>query len=95
MSTETLYVLLPEMILAAAATLIYVGGVFVKARGAWAGLALAAILFAGWTLHGQYEQFFALDESAIEDAFQAAPSVTIATPLAVDEFGHFVRGWFC
>jgi NADH-quinone oxidoreductase subunit N len=91
-SSETLYVLMPEIVLVIAATLIFIGGVFVTGRGVWAAIALVSILIAGWMLHGQYEHFFSLDEGAIDEALQPSLIVPIADPLAVDQFSHFVRG---
>jgi len=83
---------MPEMVLVIAATLIFVGGVFVSGRGVWSAIALASILLAGRMLHGQYDQLFAPDDGAIEEAFQPSLVVPVADPLAVDQFSHFVRG---
>ena len=71
-STETLYCLMPEMTLTIAATLIFVGGVFVSARGLWSPIAIGAILLAGWMLYGQYTRLFWPDspgpiEAAVDD----------------------------
>ena len=91
MSTETLYRLMPEMTLVAAATLIYLGGVFVTARGAWSTIAVVGIVAAGGMLFGQYEQLFQLDMTAIGQALQPALDVPVANPLAVDLFSQYVR----
>ena len=50
MSTETIYLLIPEMLLAAVAVVIYVGGAFTGARSLWNGLALLGILGAAVAL---------------------------------------------
>lgn len=57
-SSRTLYLLLPEILLAAVATSIYIGGAMTKARGIWSwvgagGIAVAAI--ALWRVGGQPE----------------------------------------
>ena len=68
MSTETLYCLLPEMTLVIAATLIFVGGVFVSGRALWSWIAVAAVLIAGWMLYRQYALLFWPDSSPVHTA---------------------------
>ncbi|MGA2798095.1 MAG: NADH-quinone oxidoreductase subunit N, partial [Thermoguttaceae bacterium] len=46
MTTATLYFLLPEIVLIAAAVAIYIAGAFLQTQKAWGWLALAAIVFA-------------------------------------------------
>lgn len=87
MSTETLYCLMPEVVLVAAATLIYIGGVFVPGRRVWSVIATGAILLAGAMLYGQYKHFFWGAGDAVEPAF----TVLVPGPLAVDLFGQYVR----
>ncbi len=72
MSTETIYCLLPEMMLIIAATLIYIGGVFVPGRQVWSGIAIGAVLVSGWTLYGQYTRMFWPDQHPVADAVAAA-----------------------
>lgn len=72
MSNETVYLLLPEIILALAATLIYLGGAFLPARGGWGWLSAGSIAAAAWALNGQ----------ATPDA---ATSI-VSGPIVVDQF---------
>ena len=53
MSSETVYLLMPEMILVVLATLIYLGGAFLPFRSGWSWLAAAAIILAGVALYQQ------------------------------------------
>lgn len=53
MNTETLLLLIPEIILVAAAVAIYVAGAFVDAEKAWAGFAGGAVVLAAAVLWGQ------------------------------------------
>ncbi len=48
LTRETVYLLLPEIILILVATAIYVGGAFSSAREGWAWLAAAGLFLAGW-----------------------------------------------
>ncbi|HEY1602771.1 MAG TPA: NADH-quinone oxidoreductase subunit N [Pirellulales bacterium] len=91
MSTETLYWLLPEMTLVIAATLIYIGGVFVPGRGLYTAIALGGLLLAGWTMYGQYAELVSPDMSTIDEALEPALVIPISDPLAVDMFSQYVR----
>src|SRR2546422_6914254 len=53
MSTNTVYFLLPEIVLVLIATAIYLGGAFSKARDGWTWLAMAGLLLSGVALSGQ------------------------------------------
>ncbi len=82
MSSETVYLLLPELILALMATLVYLGGAFLPSRPGWSWLAAASILLAGVALYQQ----------------GAAPTVQAALatgdaggPIAVDLFSTTLR----
>ena len=58
MTTATLYLLLPEIVLIAAAVAIYLGGAFLPARQMWRWVAGGAILVAAialWCQHGPAE----------------------------------------
>ena len=55
MTTETVYLLLPEIILVLLATSIFVGGTFTSAREGWSWLAAAGLLLAGIALGQQQE----------------------------------------
>jgi NADH-quinone oxidoreductase subunit N len=67
-STETLYCLLPEMTLVIAATLIFIGGVFVSGRMLWSWIAICAVLVAGWVLYRQYAFLFWPEGQPIQTA---------------------------
>lgn len=94
MSIETVYFLLPELILVFSATLIYLGGAFLPARPGWSWLAAAAVVLAGVAL---YEEGVSLQRSAAEQ--QAATTETGASPvteainrpITVDAFAMAVR----
>jgi NADH-quinone oxidoreductase subunit N len=70
------------MILIMAATLIYVGGVFVPGRAIWSGIALGAVLMSGWMLYGQYTQLFWAGGHPVRDAV-AAEVETVESPDTV------------
>jgi NADH-quinone oxidoreductase subunit N len=53
LSNETVALLLPEITLALAATLMYLGGAFLPARRGWGWLAAATLIVAGLELAGQ------------------------------------------
>ena len=53
MSSETIYLLLPEVILALLATLVYLGGAFLPARRGWSWLAAGSILLSAVALYQQ------------------------------------------
>jgi len=54
MTTDTLWRLAPEMMLAGAAVAIYVAGAFVAARGRWAWIAAASVVAVGTVLAVQH-----------------------------------------
>ncbi len=56
MTTATIYFLLPEIVLIAAATFIYIAGVFFRTQKAWSWLALVGIAFAMVCLGGQNDK---------------------------------------
>lgn len=86
MSTETLYCLMPEMVLVIAATLIYVGGVFIAGRTTWSAIALGAVLLAGWMLYGQYTNLFWAGGHPVRDAVAAEVEKIEAPDKAVPEY---------
>jgi NADH-quinone oxidoreductase subunit N len=77
LSIETVSLLLPELTLIALATLIYVAGAFVRARGGWAWAAVVGLLLAAVAL---YQQTPAAIASAL-------PRFESAGPLALDARG--------
>ena len=59
MSTESVWYLLPELLLIAVGTLIYIGGAFVPAHPkAWTGLAVLGLLAAGLCSAVEYETLY-------------------------------------
>ena len=82
MTNETVYFLVPEIILVLAATLIYVGGAFLPARPGWGWLAASAILLASAAL---YEQ------GRSEAGQLALSSRRSSGPLNVDLFSTTLR----
>jgi NADH-quinone oxidoreductase subunit N len=81
-SSETVYLLLPELILALMATLVYLGGAFLPSRPGWSWLAAASILLAGVAL---YEQGSA---PTVQAALATGSS---GGPIAVDLFSTTLR----
>jgi NADH-quinone oxidoreductase subunit N len=78
----TIYLLIPEIVLIAAATLIYVVGAFWRLRAAASLLALVSLVVAGGFLYFQDVQATSPWNVA------AAPA---SGPLAIDLFGHVAR----
>jgi NADH-quinone oxidoreductase subunit N len=90
-STETAYYLLPEFLLIAVATFVYVAGAFVDVRHAWARkawsfVAVGGLIAAGVALWCQYR---GLHWPA--NATGPELSLNVAGPLAVDLFSQYVR----
>ncbi|MGD9720283.1 MAG: NADH-quinone oxidoreductase subunit N [Pirellulales bacterium] len=92
MSSETVRLLLPEMILALSATLVYLAGAFFPARRGWSWLAAAAILVAAIVLAGRGAAAPAAPDAAAPAA--AAPDTAATTTyqsVADDAFSYAVR----
>jgi NADH-quinone oxidoreductase subunit N len=81
-STETLRVLLPETVLVAAASAIYVGGAFSRAKAAWSWLAGAGLLVAACFLWSPADM---VGEDAASEALLAGG------PFQPDGLAMFVR----
>ena len=85
MSTEVLYLLLPELVVALAATAIFVGGAFFPRLAiTWAWCAAAALAIAGALVCSQ-QQGLSL-QTALE-----APSGPLHGPLVIDLLGQTAR----
>ncbi len=82
MSNETVYLLIPEIILVLAATLIYLGGAFLPARAGWSWLAAASILLSGVALFQQGSTPF------VQSALEAG---SLSGPLSIDLFSTTLR----
>lgn len=80
--STTIYLLIPEIVLIAAATLIYMAGAFWRLRAAASWLALVSLVVTGGFLYVQ-------DTQATSPWHVAAASAS--GPLAVDLFGHVAR----
>src|SRR5262245_11871525 len=78
--STTIYLLVPEIGLIAAATIIYVAGAFWRLRAGASWLALAALVVAGGCLYAQ---------DHANSPWNAAASVS--GPLAIDLFGYTAR----
>jgi len=105
-STETVYFLLPEIVLVLVATAIYLGGAFSNARDGWTWLAMSGLLLAGVALSGQPldGKLKAVDvvQSAEADATESPalkdadakndpPANAVNNPLIVDQFSQSMR----
>ena len=107
MSTETVFCLMPEMVLVAAATFIFLAGVFIPGRAVWSAIAAGAVVLSGWMLYGQYTNLFWAGAHPVRDAvaaelehadapapeYPAVPILSVAMPgpLKVDLFSQYVR----
>src|SRR5215475_12838169 len=83
-TSETVALLIPEIILIAAATGLYMIGAFARLRDAATWIAVGAIVLAGVATY---------TEDGHLGFFGESPSVssTLNGPLVVDLFGHTVR----
>jgi len=92
MSSETVYCLLPELVLAGAATFIVLAGVFFAGRAIWSWVGVASVLLAGWLLYGQYEHYFWHDQDPVRLAAEGdkapAANAADAAPAADDPFAQ-------
>src|SRR5215472_13571634 len=80
--STTIYLLIPEIVLIAAATLIYLAGAFWRLSAAASCLALVSLVVAGGFLY-------------VQDVHTTSPwhaaAASASGPLAVDLFGHVAR----
>lgn len=86
MNSSTVQFLLPEMVLVAVATFIYVAGAFLPGKKFWAWVAVGGLLVATGLLDWQYHGLF-----WGEGKTTPALSVTLAGPLSADLFSMYVR----
>lgn len=109
MTIETVYLLLPEIILVLLATALFVGGTFTTAREGWSWLAAGGLLLAGIALGQQqgairqYQSEFRQQQataanqadSSDNDAAGGLPAVHAVRsgPLMIDLFSQTTR-WF-
>ena len=87
MSTESVWYLLPELLLIAVGTLIYIGGaVLPERRCTWTGVAIAGLLAAGLALCRQYDALY-------WPVGAKTPELTasIGGPLVADLLGQYIR----
>ncbi|HEY2840900.1 MAG TPA: NADH-quinone oxidoreductase subunit N [Pirellulales bacterium] len=84
MTSETVYCLLPELVLAGAATLIVLAGVFVAGRAIWSWIGVAAVLLAGWLLYGQYERYFWHGQNPLELAAEGQNAADVEAKRDID-----------
>ena len=82
MSTETVTLILPEIVLGLVATLVYLGGAFLPARRAWSWLSAAGMVLAGVLLWQQ---------SSTADARAAIEAGYLSGPMVVDQFACALR----
>jgi len=80
-SIETVLLLLPELMLIALATFIYVAGAFLQERGLWGWVGVAGLLLAAGAL---YQQTTASPAVAVHES----PSFAAIGPLALDAAGR-------
>lgn len=80
MSSDTVSILLPELIVVLTATFIYVAGAFLPGKKFWGAVALVGVAAAAFALAGQ------------SGKVAAVVAANEAGPLAVDLMGRYVRG---
>ncbi|MBL9094271.1 MAG: NADH-quinone oxidoreductase subunit N [Planctomycetaceae bacterium] len=85
MSTDTVAVLLPELVVVLTATLIYVAGAFLPGKKFWSGVAAVGLAVAAAVLSGQTSRFFHNADGL------PLLSAAVPGPLAVDQFALYVR----
>lgn len=85
MSTETVYLLLPEIILVLFATAIYLGGAFTSARDGWSWLAIAGLALAGAALYQQHHY------EGVQAALTPGGVGVISGPIVIDLFSYTLR----
>lgn len=81
-TSETLWLLLPEIWLIVAASLVYVGGAFVRHRNLWAGVSLGILAIAATLL--------VATSYPIIDSLHAG-SANVTGPLSIDALGYSMR----
>jgi NADH-quinone oxidoreductase subunit N len=84
-SEQTIRLLLPEIVLIAAGTWIYVAGAFTKTRSGLKGFAVASLILAGFILFRQGAQ---LSRAGL---FAASGHEVAYGPIIADYFAHTVR----
>ncbi len=82
MSNETVILLLPEIILVLAGTLIYLGGAFLPSRSVWGGLSVLAIFAALAMLYHQ---------GTTEGVREAWATGSVSGPITIDWFSTAFR----
>lgn len=94
MSIETVYFMLPELILVLGATLIYLGGAFLPARPGWSWLAAAMVVFAAVALYQEgaaVQHGSAIHQAAAAGSESSSTSATSNIPITIDAFSTAVR----
>jgi NADH-quinone oxidoreductase subunit N len=81
-TSETVWLLTPEIWLIVAASLVYVGGAFVRNRNLWAGVSLAILAIAGALL--------VTTSFPLLGNFHAG-NITPTGPVSIDALGHSMR----
>jgi NADH-quinone oxidoreductase subunit N len=95
-SLEVVYFLSAEIVLVAAALLIYMGGAFSTAQKPWAPLALVAIGLAAFALHRQDDKTpgpLVPAHAAATPSYNVERDVDTITPVIADPLAKFGR-WF-
>ena len=83
MTSSTVYLLTPEILLVLVATVVYLGGAFLPRRSGWSWLAAAAIVAAGMLLYGQ-----GVGVSAVGPGTEDGGGYN---PIAVDQLSYAIR----
>lgn len=87
MSADTIYALIPEMLVVLVATFVYVAGAFTSARTFWTLATTIGLLVAAGLLVDQYRGLFWPNDGSARPIAVAA----VAGPLAIDLFGMYAR----
>lgn len=86
MSSETLHLLAPEIVLVLVGTALYIAGAFIQPRAGWSVAAAAGLLLAGIALYWQ-------QAALIGQWGSLESSQSLHGPIAVDLFAQMLR-WF-
>jgi NADH-quinone oxidoreductase subunit N len=84
-SPETVYFLIPELVLVLVATLIYLGGAFAPGKQ-WSWVAVGGLIGAGFALWLQYKGLF-----WTSDAHEPLRAITMGGPISADLLGQYIR----
>lgn len=91
MSIETVYFLLPELILVLGATLIYLGGAFLPARPGWSWLAAATVVLSAVAVYSESGLVAQMQQHARAPEANSSVLASSNLPITIDAFSTALR----